>query len=184
MRFYQQLLERALPFLRRDNRFWDVDDIRSRSDWNDDTKKWTLPEDALRRVALPPAGGDCESSSYTAPARVHVHSNNTQSLPPSPNNNNNNGDEESCGDTDFLIRKLHSGDNQTIVDSYFRPKRAKELIMRHSNSSNSNRSRNMLNKMLTDSDLFPSPGTKSIGRTILPTNHSNFSAFTAKLKNI
>lgn len=184
MRFYQQLLERALPFLRRDNRFWDVDDIRIRSDWNDDTKKWTLPEEALRRVALPPAGDGHYESSYTAPGRMHIHSNNTQSLPPSPNNNND--EEDNRGDTDFLIRKLQNGDNQTIVDSYFRPKRAKELLMRHSNSSNSHtRSRNMLNKMLTETEFYPSAMAPGItGRTILPTNHSNFKAFTAKLKNI
>lgn len=174
MKFHQQLLERALPYLRRDNRFWDVDDIRSRSDWNDDTKRWTFPEDALRRVALPPAVDNNNCEPYTAPGRMQV-----QSLPPSPN-----VDEESS-ETDFLIRKLQNGDNQSIVDSYFRPKRAKELLMRNSNSSNGAHRRNMLNKLM-DHELFPQHGTMAnmSGRTILPTNHSNFAAFTSKLKNI
>lgn len=166
MRFHQQLLDRALPYLRRDNRFWDVDEIRSRSEWNDDTKKWKFPEDALRRVALPPAGNGVNSNfePYTAPGRLQV-----QSLPPSPNVDQEDDDNES----DFLIRKLQNGDNQSIVDSYFRPKRAKELIMRHSNSSNGQiKTRNLLNKLM-DKDIF-----HPTGRAILPTNHNNFSAFT------
>lgn len=149
MRFYQQLLERALPVLRRDNRFWDVDDIRCRSEWVDDTKKWILPEEALRRVALAPAiDGNCEP--YTAPGRMQ---HNTQSVPASPNVDEESQEEDR---SDFLIRKLQNGDNQMIVESYFRPKRARELLQRHSNSSQNNRTRNnMLNKMLTDSELYP-----------------------------
>lgn len=157
-RFYQQLTERALPIIRRDNRFWDVDDIRSRSEWSDDAKKWTIPEDVLRRVTLPPAAADNNNcgESYTAPGRMQ-HS--SLSVPPSPNVDEESREEER---SDFLIRKLQSGDNQLIVDSYFRPKRARELLLRHANSSqatNNNRGRNMLNKMLTETNLYP-PTTK------------------------
>lgn len=160
VRFYQQLLDRALPVLRRDNRFWDLDDIRSKSDWSDDSKKWTFPEESLRRVALPRTV--------------------TQSLPPSPNVV---GDEDQPAreedGADLLIRKLQKGDSQTIVESYFRPKRARELLrMSNSGGTGSGRreSRNsiMLNKVLM--------GTSE--RTIMPTNHSNFTMFAAKLKNI
>lgn len=155
-RFYQQLTERALPIIRRDNRFWDVDDIRSRSEWSDDAKKWIMPEEALRRVTLPPASVDNNNcgESYTAPGRMQ---HNSMSVPQSPA-------DESCEEerSDFLIRKLQSGDNQLIVDSYFRPKRARELLLRHANSSqaNNNRGRNMLNKMLTETNLYPVNPTK------------------------
>lgn len=151
MRFYEQLLGRALPFLRKDNRFWDVDDIRVRSDWNDETEKWVFPEDSLRRVPLPPAVDNNYSQLYTGPCRKLA-----QSLPPSPKVD---GESNETDRTDFLITKLRNGDNQTIVDSYFRPKRARELLMRYSNSSNGhNRSKmNILDKLM-DTDL---PGRTS-----------------------
>lgn len=169
MQFYKQLLDRAIPLLRRENRFWEVEEIRNQSEWNDDTKKWKLPEDCLRRTALPPAIDNNPCEAHTAPGRIQA-----QSLPQSPN-----VDEESCDTdrTDFLIRKLQNGDNQVIVDSYFRPKRARELLLRQSNSSSSNKNRNMLNKLITNPDLYAQ-------RTILPTNHTHFAAFTSKLKNI
>lgn len=182
VKLYQQLLDKALPILRRDNRFWDVDDIRSRSEWSDDAKRWMLPEDALQRVKLPPAIAEISNESYTAPGRMQHSSTTSSSLPQSPN-----VDEASCDESDFLMKKLQNTDNQLIVESYFRPKRARELLLRNTNSSNGKGPKNnMLNKMLTEPELFPNgSATAMMGRNnhVLPTNHNNFSAFAAKLKN-
>lgn len=56
VKFWQQLMDKALPLLRRDGRFWDPDAIRSDSEYNDDLGRWKLPDNALARVKLPPAG--------------------------------------------------------------------------------------------------------------------------------
>lgn len=55
LKFYQQLLEKAVPFLRREGRFWNPDTIKADSTWNDDLKKWKISENVMLRVNLPPA---------------------------------------------------------------------------------------------------------------------------------
>lgn len=56
LKFYQQLIDKALPLLRRDGRFWDVDAIKADAVWNDDLEKWKLPENSMIKLKLPPAG--------------------------------------------------------------------------------------------------------------------------------
>ncbi|KAG4066357.1 hypothetical protein HA402_000581 [Bradysia odoriphaga] len=56
LKFYQQLIDKALPLLRRDGRFWDVDAIKADAVWNDDLGKWKLPENSMIKLKLPPAG--------------------------------------------------------------------------------------------------------------------------------
>lgn len=56
LKFYQQLIEKAVPVLRKDGRYWDLDVIKNHSRWSDDLNKWRLPEDAMTRLKLPPAG--------------------------------------------------------------------------------------------------------------------------------
>lgn len=56
IKFYQQLIDKSLPVLRKDGRFWDVDVIKSQSIWNDDLQKWKFPDESLTRLKLPPAG--------------------------------------------------------------------------------------------------------------------------------
>lgn len=59
IKFYQQLIDKSLPVLRKDGRFWDVDVIKSQSIWNDDLQKWKFPDESLTRLKLPPAGLYC-----------------------------------------------------------------------------------------------------------------------------
>jgi len=54
-KFYEQLMEKALAHLRRDGRLWDIDVIKGESVWNDDFKKWKLPEALMSRLKLPQA---------------------------------------------------------------------------------------------------------------------------------
>jgi kinesin family member 17 len=54
-KFYEQLVEKAMAHLRRDGRMWDIDVIKSESVWNDDFKKWKLPENLNSRLKLPQA---------------------------------------------------------------------------------------------------------------------------------
>lgn len=56
LKFYHQLIEKALPILRKDGRYWDLEAIRSVSVWNDDLCKWKFPNDLMNKLKLPPAG--------------------------------------------------------------------------------------------------------------------------------
>lgn len=56
LKFYQQLIELSLPYLRKSGRLWDPETIKRDSLWNEDLNKWKLPEDSMTRLRLPPAG--------------------------------------------------------------------------------------------------------------------------------
>lgn len=56
VKFYQQLIELSLPYLRKSGRLWDPEAIKRDSIWNEDLNKWKLPEDSMSRLRLPPAG--------------------------------------------------------------------------------------------------------------------------------
>lgn len=56
LKFYQQLIELSLPYLRKSGRLWDPETIKRDSIWNEDLNKWKLPEDSMTRLRLPPAG--------------------------------------------------------------------------------------------------------------------------------
>lgn len=56
VKFYQQLIELSLPYLRKSGRIWDPEAIKRDSIWNEDLNKWKLPEDSMSRLRLPPAG--------------------------------------------------------------------------------------------------------------------------------
>lgn len=154
LKFYQQLMDKALPVLRRDNRFWDVETIRASSEWVEDCKKWILPEDSMQRIKLPPAINILAADS--APGRLQ--SNGISSVPNTPMHKE---DEESRDentpepDCEFLKKRLQSSEcmNQIIVDSYFRPKRANELL-RSSKKKNNNTTIAALNKTWTDGEIY------------------------------
>ncbi|XP_055622720.1 osmotic avoidance abnormal protein 3 isoform X2 [Toxorhynchites rutilus septentrionalis] len=52
--FYEAVFQKALPVLRKDGRYWNLECLETDSEWNDDLKKWKLPDDTLLRVRLPP----------------------------------------------------------------------------------------------------------------------------------
>lgn len=58
LKFYQQLIELSLPYLRKSGRMWDPETIKRDSIWNEDLNKWKLPEDSMTRLRLPPAGNE------------------------------------------------------------------------------------------------------------------------------
>lgn len=56
-KFFEQLLDRAVLFLRGSGRFWDVAAIQDLSTWNDDLHRWKLADLTMTRIGLPPAAG-------------------------------------------------------------------------------------------------------------------------------
>lgn len=129
-KFFDQFYEKITPILRRDGRTWNLDQIKAESLWNDDLKKWKIPDNVISHVKLPPAHSNSpgfdssgrESTSLTAPARL-----------------------ENCSDgaTDSESSQESKEDDIDIAISYFRPKRAAELIQQNRNWKEMARRNNM-----------------------------------------
>ncbi|XP_064537515.1 osmotic avoidance abnormal protein 3 [Drosophila montana] len=55
LKFYQLLIHKAQPILRKSGRNWNPEQILENSFWNDDLKTWKLPNDIENNLKLPPA---------------------------------------------------------------------------------------------------------------------------------
>ncbi|KAM8702786.1 hypothetical protein ACLKA7_005144 [Drosophila subpalustris] len=55
LKFYQLLLNKARPILRKNGRNWNPEEILENSSWNDDSKTWKLPSAMESTLKLPPA---------------------------------------------------------------------------------------------------------------------------------
>ncbi|XP_037926069.1 osmotic avoidance abnormal protein 3 isoform X2 [Hermetia illucens] len=115
LKFYQQIMDKALPILRKDGKYWDLDQIQADSFWNDDSKKWRLPEDMMHRFRLPPATASSAAVTPKRPLGGKLGPDHGQECNSDENSQGGEGpnDEEN---------------QQDIADYYFRPKRAAELM--------------------------------------------------------
>lgn len=102
IKLHEQLLKEAAPSLRKDGRQWDLDSIKANAVWCEDGARWQLPQELLQRLKLPPAER-CASAQGTP-------------MPPS------------SPPLDPLRLKLQRSDGASIADTYFRPRRAAELL--------------------------------------------------------
>lgn len=118
-KFYEQFFEKVSPVLKRDGRVWNIDYIKSESSWNDDLKKWKIPDSLIMHVKLPPA----TSNSPRAPSSTESfksRENNTSLTAPAR--------------LECLIDSFESDDGSEkekdidLALTYFRPKRAEKLI--------------------------------------------------------
>lgn len=115
-KFYEQFYEKISPILKKDGKIWNIDYIKAESVWNDDLKKWKIPDTLIQHVKLPPANTRAhsresstkshrENTSLTAPARLEYLSDSHESD--------------------------DSTDKEKTIDlalTYFRPKRIEKLI--------------------------------------------------------
>lgn len=122
-RFYEQFYEKISPILKKDGKIWNIDYIKSESVWNDDLKKWKIPDSLILHVKLPPATAKTHSSresstkssrdtSLTAPARLEYLSDSHDS---SSHESDENAEKGKQRDIDLAL-------------TYFRPKRIEKLI--------------------------------------------------------
>ncbi|XP_055922428.1 osmotic avoidance abnormal protein 3 isoform X2 [Eupeodes corollae] len=118
MKFYQQIIEMALPILRKDGKYWDPDEIMRSSTWNDDLKNWKLPENSMNSFKLPLA-----VSAPCSQTQQFLTDNESK-------DSNGSGDEQKF---DSLT------DNDDIVSNYFRPRRNIELAHQRKDFTKRNR---------------------------------------------
>uniref|UniRef100_A0A182SNK4 Uncharacterized protein n=1 Tax=Anopheles maculatus TaxID=74869 RepID=A0A182SNK4_9DIPT len=45
--FYETVFQKAMPVLRKDGRYWNLECLEKESEWSDDLRKWRLPDDTL-----------------------------------------------------------------------------------------------------------------------------------------
>ncbi|XP_050100574.1 osmotic avoidance abnormal protein 3 [Anopheles aquasalis] len=148
--FYEAVFHKAMPVLRKDGRYWNLESLEKESEWSDDLRKWRLPDDALLRLRLPPAespppeeappgkGSGRESqTSLTAPGRLERSS--TMILAKLPQFDRGTHTLPRPEDQplpvpprkEFLSKSTNSNPFPKIEDvalAYFRPRRAAELV--------------------------------------------------------
>lgn len=128
-KFYEQFFEKISPVLKRDGRVWNIDAIKAESVWNDDLKKWKIPDNLLimlHHLKLPPAidtsrnpSSSSETSknrensnAFTAPGRLECLS------------GSDDYDHESFGTNENLEKR----NDVDLALTYFKPKRIERLI--------------------------------------------------------
>ncbi|XP_052902902.1 osmotic avoidance abnormal protein 3 [Anopheles moucheti] len=148
--FYETVFQKAMPVLRKDGRYWNLECLEKESEWNDDLRKWRLPDDTLLRLRLPPAetsppppppevtspgklNGRESQTSLTAPGRLERSSTMILAKLPEFQRDANTlaADEQNQRKSDFLSKSTNSNPFPKIEDvamTYFRPRRAAELV--------------------------------------------------------
>ncbi|XP_063701606.1 osmotic avoidance abnormal protein 3 [Culicoides brevitarsis] len=140
-RFYEQMLDKAVPLLRKDGKFWDIEAIKCQSEWNDDAKKWKLPDEPFSKLCMLPAIEQKqaqqqrfgrENTSLTAPGRLERSSSiisiiSLHEQDPSTDDDDNHNNES------LFLKKISNQESENIVSTYFRPKRVTELMQQSQN---------------------------------------------------
>uniref|UniRef100_A0A182LSI0 Kinesin-like protein n=1 Tax=Anopheles culicifacies TaxID=139723 RepID=A0A182LSI0_9DIPT len=148
--FYESVFQKAMPVLRKDGRYWNLECLEKESEWNDDLRKWRLPDDTLLRLRLPPAetspppppppaeatspgklNGRESQTSLTAPGRLERSSTMILAKLPEFQRDKNTMAPDEQRKSDFLSKSTNSNPFPKIEDvamTYFRPRRAAELV--------------------------------------------------------
>ena len=56
IRLQQQILDKIQPRIRRDCNYYNIDNVRSESTWDEKFSKWNIPELVITKTALPTPG--------------------------------------------------------------------------------------------------------------------------------
>lgn len=124
-KFYEQFYDKISPVLKRDGRLWNIDAIKAESTWNDDLKKWKIPDNLLimlPHVKLPPAIDVTRNSSSSSDTTKNRDNTNSFTAP---------GRLEYLGSSDDIGHESDNSDRQNDADlalTYFKPKRIERLI--------------------------------------------------------
>ncbi|XP_018323560.1 kinesin-like protein KIF17 isoform X1 [Agrilus planipennis] len=110
-----QIAERIAGTLKETCNYRDIETIKRQSIWMDDLQKYKLPDMITPRTKLPPT------------AVSKRNNNNRQFLSPHSNNNSENSSSNSST-PHYVVQYQNFESKNDIVENYFKPKRAAELL--------------------------------------------------------
>ncbi|KAF5293039.1 hypothetical protein FQR65_LT11031 [Abscondita terminalis] len=109
-KLWSQIADKLCGTLKNECNYRDLDGIKEQAIWIEDSQRYKLPNLVVHRTKLPPPGRIHDS--LTAPGRLESDSD-------SVNDDTNES---------FLSQKMEKVDNEDIIGSYFKPRRAIELL--------------------------------------------------------
>ncbi|XP_077175792.1 kinesin-like protein KIF17 isoform X2 [Paroedura picta] len=105
---HQQLLEQVQPLIRRDSNYSNFDKIKRESTWDEDSGCWKVPEPISEKTSLPVVSSSQTKAGKKSSALEHK--------------------ESSAEEEDRYKTMLNKSDSENIASSYFRSKRASQIL--------------------------------------------------------
>nr|XP_027236364.1 osmotic avoidance abnormal protein 3-like [Penaeus vannamei] len=154
IKLLQGIIDKVQPTIRRDCNYSNVEQIKKEAVWEDEYQRWKLPDLVIVKTKLPPPG---PTGTLTQSDTVNNQYNNNTDLSNSYNNNNSDsksvriqpggrfpsqtaparlGMWDDDHDEDKFLKKLQKGEEEDIAGTYFKPKRANELLVRFQDDAN------------------------------------------------
>ncbi|XP_046678196.1 osmotic avoidance abnormal protein 3 isoform X6 [Homalodisca vitripennis] len=173
--FYQQVLDKVLPTLRKDCNYCNLEAVRAEAVWSEDTKSWTLPDLSTVPTKLPPAAVPAGPNwgmtfqSQTAPGRLESDvSYSPVQLDGRTLRRNSPDDLKPV--VDAWRKKLQKSDEEDFAGNYFKPKRATELLIRAKEEAGRavNNWRDSVSKPVPGTTIPPVPGGFSVTAPLNP----------------
>ncbi|XP_044742970.1 kinesin-like protein KIF17 [Chrysoperla carnea] len=138
IKLLSQIIHKMVPLLKKDCNYSDIETIKSQAVWNEEVRKWKLPEVIFTRTTLPPAGRI--NTSQTAPGRLESdsdgesgHESNGQEIYMQDLNNLDNQSDSNTVE-EILLKKLEKSEKENIAGNYFKPRRATQLLNNSNNA--------------------------------------------------
>ena len=137
LQLQEQLIQTITPCLRSDCNYYNIDKIKSECIWNPETGVWTLPKltvtrTELKSVPLSASNSTLQSAAASSPRRFHSHG----ILPLASQSSLTNTTEQINGlpeEEDQFLRQIN---HKKLSDSYFKSRRATELLAESQQISN------------------------------------------------
>ncbi|CAL4087152.1 unnamed protein product [Meganyctiphanes norvegica] len=153
VKLLQVILDKIQPTIRRDCNYSNLDTIKKEAQWEDEYQRWRVPDLVIIKTKLPPAGpSSTVAQSELLNNKYNINLSNSYNNSYSSNNNIQPGGRMSSqqfsqtapprlgmwddeNDSKFK-KKLEKGEEEDIAGSYFKPKRANELLVRFQDDVN------------------------------------------------
>ncbi|XP_078615486.1 osmotic avoidance abnormal protein 3-like isoform X3 [Branchiostoma floridae x Branchiostoma japonicum] len=123
LKLLHSLIDKIHPLLRRDSNYSNLDRVKTQCKWDEENQKWTLPDVKVETTSLPPNPGGIMPGGRAAPGRGPPPGHRDRSP-----GNQYGGANYPPPEEDRLLQRLNRRSNENIADSYFKPKRANQLL--------------------------------------------------------
>ncbi|XP_078695926.1 osmotic avoidance abnormal protein 3-like isoform X3 [Branchiostoma floridae x Branchiostoma belcheri] len=123
LKLLHSLIDKIHPLLRRDSNYSNLDRVKAQCKWDEENQKWVLPDVKVETTSLPPNPGGIMPGGRAPQGR---------GPPPGPRDRSPGNQYGSANypppEEDRLLQRLNRRSNENIADSYFKPKRANQLL--------------------------------------------------------